>query len=58
MAIGYNDRSTAEFMGQLYSAMRAGEEKRKALREAQLAIKEAYGHPYYWAPFVLIGNPG
>ncbi len=53
-----NDRSTAEFMGQLYSAIRAGDEKRAALRAAQLAIKEAYGHPYYWAPFVLIGNPG
>ncbi|HEX5734308.1 MAG TPA: CHAT domain-containing tetratricopeptide repeat protein [Blastocatellia bacterium] len=53
-----NDRSTAEFMGQLYSAIRAGDEKRRALRAAQLAIKEAYGHPYYWAPFVLIGNPG
>ncbi|HJQ67544.1 MAG TPA: CHAT domain-containing tetratricopeptide repeat protein [Blastocatellia bacterium] len=52
-----NDRSTAEFMGQLYSAIQAGDEKRAALRAAQLAIKEAYGHPYYWAPFVLIGNP-
>ena len=27
-----------------------------ALRTAQLAIKAAYPHPYYWAPFVLIGK--
>jgi CHAT domain-containing protein len=53
-----NDRSTAEFMAVLYSHICAGSEKRAALRAAQLAIKEAYGHPYYWAPFVLIGNPG
>ena len=53
-----NDRSTAEFMGELYRQLRAGSTKRTALRAAQLAIKETYGHPYYWAPFVLIGNPG
>jgi len=52
-----NDESTAEFMRVMYSELRAGESKRVALRNAQLAIKEAYGHPYYWAPFVLMGNP-
>ena len=26
-------------------------------RRAQLIVKEAYGHPYYWAPFVLMGDP-
>jgi CHAT domain-containing protein len=41
----------------MYSQLRAGESKRVAVRNAQLAIKEAYGHPYYWAPFVLMGNP-
>ncbi|HXG65831.1 MAG TPA: CHAT domain-containing tetratricopeptide repeat protein [Blastocatellia bacterium] len=54
---GVNDRSTAELMRELYSQIRAGREKRSALRAAQLAIKDAYGHPYYWAPFVLMGNP-
>jgi CHAT domain-containing protein len=52
-----SDRSTAEFMREMYSHIRAGETKRAALRRAQLAIKDAYGHPYYWAPFVLMGNP-
>ncbi len=52
-----NDRSTAEFMGELYRQLHAGNAKRAALRAAQMAIKETYGHPYYWAPFVLIGNP-
>jgi CHAT domain-containing protein len=53
-----NDRSTAELMREMYRRIRAGKPKREALRAAQLAIKEAYGHPYYWAPFVLMGNPG
>lgn len=53
-----SDRSTAEFMREMYSQIRAGASKRAALRHAQLATKEAYGHPYYWAPFVLMGNPG
>ena len=52
-----SDRSTADFMREMYVAIRAGSPKRSALRKAQLAIKDAYGHPYYWAPFVLMGNP-
>jgi hypothetical protein len=27
-----------------------------ALREAQLALKARYPHPYYWAPFVYVGR--
>jgi CHAT domain-containing protein len=53
-----NDRSTAELMREMYSHIHAGASKREALRRAQLTIKDAYGHPYYWAPFVLMGNPG
>jgi CHAT domain-containing protein len=52
-----NDVSTAEFMREMYSRIRAGDTKRAALRSAQLAVKDAYGHAYYWAPFVLMGNP-
>ncbi len=52
-----SDRSTAEFMREMYGQIRAGAAKRAALRAAQLRIKDDYGHPYYWAPFVLMGNP-
>ena len=27
-----------------------------ALRAAQLELKERHPHPYYWAPFILIGG--
>jgi CHAT domain-containing protein/tetratricopeptide (TPR) repeat protein len=52
-----SDHSTSEFMREMYSRIRSGATKRAALRHAQLAIKDAYGHPYYWAPFILMGNP-
>jgi CHAT domain-containing protein len=53
-----NDTSTSDFMREMYSKIRSGATKRAAVRHAQLAIRDAYGHPYYWAPFVLMGNPG
>ena len=52
-----SDRSTADLMREMYSHIRAGASKREALRRAQLKVKDAYGHPYYWAPFVLMGDP-
>jgi CHAT domain-containing protein len=53
-----SDRSTAELMCEMYARISAGETKRGALRAAQLKVKDEYGHPYYWAPFILMGNPG
>jgi CHAT domain-containing protein len=52
-----HDRSTAELMGEFYRQLNHGHPARSALRGAQLAIKEKYPHPSYWAPFVLMGRP-
>lgn len=52
-----SDESTAKLMKRMYGEISAGASKRAALRTAQLAVKDEYGHPYYWAPFILMGNP-
>lgn len=51
-----NDRSTAELMRTFYQHLAEGTSKRRALRLAQLDGLERYGHPYYWAPFILMGK--
>ena len=57
---GVNDDATARQMTFLYEALaRQDMSKAEALREAQLktiALGGDYAKPFYWAPFVLIGN--
>lgn len=57
------DDSTALLMRQFYEIREAksGTTKADALRQAQLDLlrgdpKSPYVHPYFWAPFVLMGN--
>ena len=54
-----NDASTAELMGQFYQELtKPNITKAQALRNAQLTLlkQEEYSIPYFWAPYVLIGN--
>ncbi|MGF1542354.1 MAG: CHAT domain-containing protein [Pleurocapsa sp.] len=59
---GANDDATSVLMGKFYENLAANTQltKAHALREAQLDLLKTedsqYRHPYYWAPFVLIGN--
>jgi CHAT domain-containing protein/tetratricopeptide (TPR) repeat protein len=55
------DASTNELMQTFYRIRESkpGTTKAEALRQAQLALlngSAGYDHPYYWAPFILIGN--
>jgi tetratricopeptide (TPR) repeat protein len=50
------DETTAALMEKYYERLRDGAGPAEALRTAQLAIKEERLHPYYWAPFVLVGR--
>jgi CHAT domain-containing protein/tetratricopeptide (TPR) repeat protein len=52
------DRSTAVFMKHFYASVKVGKSRSECLRQAQIAVKEHsdYMHPYYWAPFILIGS--
>jgi CHAT domain-containing protein len=52
-----NDRSTATFMANFYSRLAKGEAKALALQHSMQDLREEYPHPYYWAPFVIIGKP-
>lgn len=54
-----NDESTAAFMVKFYSELANSEvSKSEALRRAQISIlkQNRYRTPYFWAPFVLVGN--
>lgn len=51
-----HDSSTAMFMRCFYGNFFTGLDRASALRRAMLDVKERLPHPYYWAPFVLVGN--
>ncbi len=52
-----SDRSTAKLMEQFYKELTNSEvTKSQALHQAQLALFKQYKAPYYWAPYVLVGN--
>jgi CHAT domain-containing protein len=52
------DASTAELMATFYREMDRSGEKADALRQAKLKVIEGgrYAHPYYWSPFILVGE--
>ncbi|MAU01690.1 MAG: hypothetical protein CL608_31515 [Anaerolineaceae bacterium] len=56
------DQSTAQLMQQFYEQLAAGATKGAALQEAQLSLLQTnktdkdYRHPYFWAPFYLVGH--
>jgi CHAT domain-containing protein len=60
------DESTAELMASFYKAMTGGKNTAEALRQAKLDMLKkrlsfggtevSLAHPFFWAPFVLIGS--
>lgn len=51
-----NDVSTARFMESFYRNLGRISDRSAALQEAMREVRSEYPHPYYWAPFVLVGN--
>jgi CHAT domain-containing protein len=57
-----DDEATANLMGKFYTNLSQNTQvsKARALRKAQLELlmesDSQYRHPFYWAPFVLVGN--
>ncbi len=51
------DNSTALFMQELYRSILKGDPKNVALMHARLAlIRGGYDQPFFWAPFILMGE--
>jgi tetratricopeptide (TPR) repeat protein len=50
------DRSTTELMRSFYTRFRAHGDTASALQGAMQELREKQPHPYYWAPFVLLGG--
>lgn len=53
-----DDAVTATLMCHFYRALQSGMTVAAAMRTAQLAVRDELAHPYYWAAFVVTGNPG
>jgi tetratricopeptide (TPR) repeat protein len=61
-----HDRTTALFMSSFYERLfckrsvaecaATDSDKARALQEAMLHVREHHPHPYYWAPFFLVGK--
>jgi len=48
------DKTTQEIMVQFYKNIKQGMSKSEALRQAKLSQIDS--HPFFWSPFVLIGD--
>ena len=61
------DKSTSMVMREFYRLRESGLTKAEALQKAQFGLLSGkftsdrnhdYSHPYFWAPFILIGHGG
>jgi CHAT domain-containing protein len=50
-----HDSSTADFMKAFYARLFHRPDRAVALRDAMIEVRQKYPHPYYWAPFFLVG---
>jgi CHAT domain-containing protein len=52
-----NDDTAPAFMGAFYGALRSGAGRAASLRTAAQETRRIEPHPYFWAPFILVGAP-
>jgi CHAT domain-containing protein/tetratricopeptide (TPR) repeat protein len=52
-----DDQTTSAFMSIFYREWLEGNSKAQALRSAATAIRSSKPHPFFWAPFYLVGKP-
>ena len=51
-----DDSATATFMQIFYTELQTGVGTAAALRHAQLQLLATHPHPFFWAPFILVGR--
>jgi CHAT domain-containing protein len=51
-----HDDSTKDFMVEFYTHLLQGRPRAEAMQAASICLRERRPHPYYWAPFLLIGK--
>ena len=53
-----DDAATAALMGNFYAELKRGKSKDASLRTAALSLLHdgKHAHPFYWAPFLLLGD--
>jgi CHAT domain-containing protein len=57
------DEQTIQLMSRFYESLKSGRGKLDSFHDAQIAVmnlrlrKNGVAHPFYWASFVLLGNP-
>ncbi len=52
-----NDDTAPAFMSAFYASLHAGRGRAASLRVAALEMRKREPHPYFWAPFILVGAP-
>ena len=50
------DMSTADFMESFYRNLRSSSNKARAAQLAMQELRAKYPHPFFWAPFMLVGQ--
>jgi len=50
------DRTTADFMALFYRHLASTTDIAVALQNSMAELRDSHAHPYYWAPFVLVGK--
>src|SRR5437870_1437728 len=51
-----HDESTAQLMGHFYRRYIEGHSMAESLQHAMRELRQTRPHPFYWAPFVLVGK--
>jgi CHAT domain-containing protein len=53
------DESTAELMQKFYASMRNASSpgKLQAFTQARKELRKRFAEPFFWAPFIYLGNP-